>query len=63
MKLADLKRGLDDRAKVNAWLDHIGEHGPACRNEILENCAKDPETRAYYVQRYETRGEHDKGNA
>lgn len=42
-----------DRQKVNAWLDHIGEQDPACRNEILENCAKDPEARAYYVGRYE----------
>jgi hypothetical protein len=42
-----------DRAKVNAWLDKIGEHEDACRAEVLEQCKNDPEARAYYVGRYE----------
>ena len=42
-----------DRAKVNAWLDRINETDEACRAEVLERCAKDPEARAYYVMRSE----------
>ena len=41
-----------DRAKVNAWLDAIGEIDEACRNEVLEHCEKDKEARMYYVGRY-----------
>lgn len=43
---------MNDRAKINAWLDHIGEDDPACRDEVLEQCAKDKDARAYYVSRY-----------
>lgn len=42
-----------DRAKVNLWLTKIGEHDEACRAEVIEQCAKDREARAYYVLRYE----------
>lgn len=42
-----------DRQKVEAWLDKINEHDPACRAEVMEQCAKDREARAYYVSRYE----------
>ena len=40
-------------AKVNNWLDRINETDEACRAEVLERCAKDPEARAYYVMRSE----------
>jgi len=40
-------------AKVNNWLDRIGETDEACRAEVLDQCAKDPEARAYYVARSE----------
>ena len=40
-------------AKVNNWLDRIGETDEACRAEVLDQCAKDPEARAYYVMRSE----------
>lgn len=43
----------NDRAKVNAWLDYINEKYEACRKEVIEQCAKDKEARAYYVKRYE----------
>lgn len=51
-KLAELKTRDTDRAKINAWLDHINEHDPTCRAEVLESCAKDTDARAYYVKRY-----------
>jgi len=40
-------------AKVNDWLDRINETDEACRDEVLEQCAKNPEARAYYVARSE----------
>lgn len=43
---------MNDREKVTAWLDHIQEKDEACRAEVLEQCAKDKEARAYYVKRY-----------
>ena len=52
MKLAELKSRDTDRQKVNLWLDHINENDQAIRAEVLENCAKDVECRAYYVSRY-----------
>lgn len=52
MKLSNLKRGMDDRQKVTAWLDHIGEQDQACRDEVLANCKADIEARAYFVRRY-----------
>lgn len=51
---------MTDRAKISAWLDHIGEDDDACRNEVFEHCKADKGARAYYVGRYETRGEHDR---
>ena len=52
-KLTKLKNASQDRAKVNDWLDRINETDEACRTEVLEQCAKDPEARAYYVARSE----------
>lgn len=54
MSLARLKSGLDDRAKVNAWLDNISETDAACRFEVLEQCRTDAGARSYYVNRYES---------
>lgn len=51
-KLANLKAGLDDRYKVNAWLDHINCTNPQERGEVLEKCKTDPEARAYFVKRW-----------
>lgn len=48
----ELKQKIDDRAKVNAWLDHINETDEACRAEVLDQCANDKDARAYYVKRY-----------
>jgi len=42
-----------DRAKVNAWLDHINETDLACRAEVLQQCAEDKSAREYYLKRYE----------
>jgi len=52
-KLTKLKNASKDRQKVNDWLDRINETDEACRAEVLERCAKDPEARAYYVMRSE----------
>ena len=52
-KLTRLKNASKDRQKVNDWLDRINETDEACRAEVLERCAKDPEARAYYVARSE----------
>ena len=52
-KLTRLKNASKDRQKVNDWLDRINETDEACRAEVLERCAKDPEARAYYVMRSE----------
>lgn len=53
MSAKELKQKVSDRAKVNKWLDFIQEFDEACRNEVLEQCAKDTDARRYYVQRYE----------
>lgn len=50
--LKDLKGISSDRAKVNAWLDFIGETDESCRKEVLEQCSKDKEARAYYLEQY-----------
>lgn len=50
---SEIKQGLSDREKVNAWLDHIEEFDPECRKEILDMCASDPESRKYFVGRFE----------
>ena len=52
-KLRKLKAASENRKKVLDWLDKIGETDEACRAEVLERCAKDPEARAYYVMRSE----------
>lgn len=51
-KLAELKTRETDRQKVELWLDHINEHDPACREEVLANCKADKECRAYFVKRF-----------
>lgn len=51
-KLAELKTRDTDRQKITDWLDHINEHDPACREEVLLACKADLECRAYYVKRY-----------
>lgn len=53
-KLSEVKQQATDRDKVNKWLDHINETDPSCRNEVLEQCSKDPEARAFYVGLYRT---------
>ena len=53
MSAIERLRANSERAKVNAWLDRINETDEACRAEVLERCAKDPEARAYYVARSE----------
>lgn len=50
--LKELKSQNTDRDKVNAWLDHIGEHDKDCRSEVLAQCKEDARARAYYAQRY-----------
>lgn len=50
-KLNQLKTADTDRAKVERWLDHIKEFDQECRTEVLNQCAKDKEARAYYVKR------------
>jgi hypothetical protein len=40
-----------DLAAIRQWLTFIGEHDPACINEVLENCRLDPDARRYYVGR------------
>lgn len=50
--LKKFKEAAAARAKINEWLDFIGETDPACRREVLEQCAKDPEAREYYVSRW-----------
>ena len=41
-----------DRQKVNTWLDSINETDQATRDEVLGQCAKDKDARAYYVNQY-----------
>lgn len=49
--IAEINPKPTDRARVNAWLDSIGEDDPACRAEVMDACAKDKGARAYYVER------------
>lgn len=51
--LKELKAADTDRAKVNKWLDSIGEFDEECRAEVLAQCKDDPEARAYYLGRFE----------
>lgn len=41
-----------DRQKVLEWLKLIGETDPACIAEVIEQCSKSNEARAYYVARH-----------
>ena len=50
--LSKMKQGVSDKAKVEKWLDYIGETDQATRQEVLDNCAKDKGARVYYVDRY-----------
>lgn len=51
--LSGLKNQMSDREKVLKWLEAINETDPECINEVIEQCASDPQARAYYVGRYE----------
>lgn len=42
-----------DIQKVNAWLDRINEHDPACRKEVIDLAERDSEARAFYVAKFE----------
>ena len=53
---------MTDLQKVAAWLNHIGETDQPTRLEVRDNCMADPDCMAYFVKRYENRGEHDIGN-
>ena len=53
MNLANLKKEGTDAIKVNIWLDHINEHDPAQRAEVLQQCRDVPESRTYFLMRYE----------
>ena len=46
-----------DLAAICKWLAFIGEHDPACINEVLETCRADAEVQRYFVGRA---GEADK---
>ena len=48
--------------KVREWLNHIGETDQPTRREVRDNCLADPECMAYFVMRFEMRGDHDIGN-
>lgn len=50
--LAELKNRDSDRDKVLKWLNHIEEHDQNVINEVIEQCAKYPEVRQYYVNRF-----------
>ena len=52
-KLSEVKKQSTDRAKVEAWLDSIGEHDQDCRAEVLAQCKDDKDARAYYLMRSE----------
>jgi hypothetical protein len=54
-------QAMANRSRVNAWLTHIGEHDNAIRDSVLEDCATNPESRIYYLERHRTMGQHDKG--
>lgn len=51
---------MTDLQKVAAWLNHIGETDQPTRLEVRDNCMADPDCMAYFVKRYENRGEHDR---
>lgn len=42
-----------DNAKIIEWLDHIGEHDEACRQEVIDQCANDKDAMEYYLSRYD----------
>lgn len=39
-----------DRQKVLDWLKQINETDPKCIAEVIEQCSKDAEARAFYVK-------------
>lgn len=41
----------DERARIKAWLDLIGETDQPTIDEVLERCASNPDCRAYYLRR------------
>jgi hypothetical protein len=43
---------MTDREKVVAWLDWAKVTNDAERNEVLKNCANNPEDRAGFVRSY-----------
>ena len=61
LTVVERAQAMGDRAKVNSWLDWINERNPEIRADVLDQCAKDPEARAYFVERHRTMGQHDKG--
>lgn len=52
MSLSELKSRLTDRQKIEEWLESIGCPKDEA-NEVLENCAKNKDARAYFVNRFE----------
>ena len=52
-KLSEVKKQSTDRAKVDIYLDLIGENDVLCRNEVLSQCSVDIQARKYYVDRCE----------
>ena len=60
MKLADLKKTIGAREKVNLLLDFIGETCSIGRSQVLDACANGyeqgtaKEVRAYFILRYES---------
>ena len=46
-------QSLQDKQKINLWLDSINETDQATREEVLEHCRIDKEARAFYVQKYD----------
>ena len=58
MNAIERLRNKSDRAKVNEWLDRIGETDEACRREVIEQCETNIEARAYYISQYAEIADH-----
>lgn len=54
VSLKELKKAVDYKSKVNAWLDHIGEFDIEARQEVLDKCEADKSAAAYFVVKYES---------
>lgn len=52
-KLSALKNIGTDRAKVMAWLAHIGETDQIIIDDVIHHCKTDPEARKYFVARHD----------